>query len=130
MEKQFVKFLKARRLYTAWKRNIPIHDEVLESDPKYFISTFLWEWSFEGDEFWSNLDKEWLKELENIEKEYDGFEESGEIKKEDFDKLTETNAPNRKNIHVFKGNKREKTDDLEDFLERSNKEYQEKLNGE
>lgn len=61
----FVKWIKSKRAYNAWKRNLTMGEKnALKYTPDTISGTFFWASSPEGHEYWKELDEKWRKELE------------------------------------------------------------------
>jgi len=77
MKKEFIKWLKSKRLYSAVKRNHKNCKFTLDGDTlsenldrvertECYLDVFAWMFAPEGDEFWRNVEKEWLEHLKNL----------------------------------------------------------------
>ena len=78
MKKEFIKWLKSKRLYSAVKRNhknckfTSEGDTLSENLDRYktryslYLNLFAWVYTPEGDKFWIKVDKEWREHLKNL----------------------------------------------------------------
>jgi len=77
MKKEFIKWLKSKRLYSAVKRNhknckLTVDGDTLSENldriraVELYLNVFAWVYTPEGDKFWIKVDKEWREHLKNL----------------------------------------------------------------
>ena len=77
MKKEFIKWLKSKRLYSAVKRNHKNCTFTLDGDTlsenldrigavEHYLDVFAWIFTPEGDLFWAEKEQQWIKHMKNL----------------------------------------------------------------